>query len=146
MEEIKHEPFAVWAILELMGHRRLAGFVQEVEIAGQGLLRIDIPSVPPVTQFYGVASIYCLTPTTEAIARALASRVNCEPVHQWELPAAPQQCPHCGEQVVAGQAAQVRSDGLLCHQRCIEAVDDKAFEKGVEEAQDQGHDLAEDEE
>lgn len=36
--------FESWAVLELMGHRRLAGFVREVTIAGAGLLRIDVPS------------------------------------------------------------------------------------------------------
>jgi hypothetical protein len=81
------EPFADWAILELMGHRRLGGFVREEEIAGAGLLRIDIPCEPPVTQFYSPAALYCLTPTTEEIARALAQRFRPEPVHRYELPA-----------------------------------------------------------
>jgi hypothetical protein len=83
-------PFASWSILELMGHRRLAGYVQEVELAGQGLLRIDIPSEPPVTQFYGVASVYCLTPTTEEVARAVAAQMSPQPVHPWELPKHPE--------------------------------------------------------
>ena len=34
-------PFEGWAILELMGHRRLAGYVREVELAGAGVLRLD---------------------------------------------------------------------------------------------------------
>jgi hypothetical protein len=32
-----------WAIVELMGHRRLAGWVQEVELAGAPMLRLDVP-------------------------------------------------------------------------------------------------------
>lgn len=35
--------FSSWAILELMGHRQRAGLVQEVELFGGKLLRIDIP-------------------------------------------------------------------------------------------------------
>lgn len=35
--------FEGWAILELMGHRRLAGYVSECEVAGTKLLRIDVP-------------------------------------------------------------------------------------------------------
>ncbi|MFH0899046.1 MAG: hypothetical protein V2A73_00300, partial [Pseudomonadota bacterium] len=68
------QPFAEWAILELLGHRRLAGYVTEQEIAGAGLLRIDVPGDDGVvaTQFYSPASLYCMTPTTEEIARAVA--------------------------------------------------------------------------
>lgn len=79
--------FEGWAIVEIMGHRRLAGHVQEQEIAGSGFLRLDIPSDPLATQFYSPASIYCVTPTTEEIARRLASRLSVAPVHRWELPA-----------------------------------------------------------
>lgn len=78
--------FSEWAVLELMGHRRLAGRVTEEEIAGGKLLRIDIPSDPPATQYYGVAAIYCITPTTEEIARTVAVHNQPEPVHRWELP------------------------------------------------------------
>lgn len=85
-EATNHEPFAAWAILELMGHRRLAGFVQEVEVAGHGMLRIDIPAEIPTTQYYSVGSVYCMTPTTEAIARRVAAGLQPEPVHRWELP------------------------------------------------------------
>ena len=84
-----------WSILELFGHRRLAGWVTEVEIAGGKMLRVDVPaadpaSTPAVTQFYGVAAIYCLTPTTEPVARQLAARNQPAPVTPWELrPALP---------------------------------------------------------
>lgn len=37
------EGWAGWAILELMGHRRLGGYVREVTLAGAGFFRIDIP-------------------------------------------------------------------------------------------------------
>ena len=36
--------FEGWAIVELMGHRRLAGYVQQAEMFGTVLLRIDVPS------------------------------------------------------------------------------------------------------
>lgn len=80
-----------WTILELMGHRRLGGYVREQEIAGAGFLRIDVPATdgPQATQFYPPSSVYCITPTTEAMARAVAKNNTPEPVHRWELPAAP---------------------------------------------------------
>jgi len=67
-----------WAIVEIMGHRRLAGHVSEATIAGAPMLRIDVPgkeegAPPKATQFYGGASIFCLTPTTEELARREAN-------------------------------------------------------------------------
>jgi hypothetical protein len=78
-----------WSILELMGHRRLAGKLCEVAIAGAGMLRLDVPAPDGswVTQFYGGSAVYCITPTTEEIARAVARGARPEPVHRWELPA-----------------------------------------------------------
>jgi hypothetical protein len=86
------EKFSQWAVLELMGHRRLAGRVTEEQIAGAGVLRLDVPGEdgqPDVTQFYSPAALYCITPTTEAIARQLAKRYRPEPVHRYELTALP---------------------------------------------------------
>ena len=76
-----------WAIVELMGHRRLAGKVSEVEMFGTTLLRLDVPGTPGSTQFYGGSSIYCLTPVSEDLARSLAQRYQPALVQRWELPA-----------------------------------------------------------
>ena len=47
------------AILELMGHRKLAGLVREVQIAGAGFLRIDaVTPDGPLTMFYPPSSVY----------------------------------------------------------------------------------------
>jgi hypothetical protein len=81
-----------WAILELMGHRRLAGYVQEQEIAGAAFLRLDVPdddapdAGPVMTQFYSAAAVYCLTPCTEQLARDVAKMGRPQPVRPWELP------------------------------------------------------------
>lgn len=80
-----------WAILELMGHRRLGGQVTEVELFGAKVCRIDIPNATDpaktfATQFYGGNSIYCLTPSTEAAARAVAKTSQPAPIQPWELP------------------------------------------------------------
>lgn len=87
------ESYKGWAIVELMGHRRLGGRVSQVEQYGVPMLRIDVPGVKPgddvATQFYGGSSIYCLTPTTEEMARAVALRNQPAPVQRWELPALP---------------------------------------------------------
>jgi hypothetical protein len=94
------ERFAEWCVLELMGHRRLAGFVTEQQIGGASFIRIDVPAAAGApdaketergwvaTQFYGASSVYCLTPTTEALARKVAVHYAPAPVNRWELPAA----------------------------------------------------------
>ncbi len=117
----KENGFEGWAIVELMGHRRLGAYVSEDELAGAAMLRLDVPEHPwqdgctcgsddpaalepeahkhhcqmfrvpgddkpadvYATQFYSASALYCLTPTTEEMARALRSRPT--PVQQWEL-------------------------------------------------------------
>lgn len=89
MEEEQHG-YAEWSIMELMGHRRLGGFVCETTLAGAGVLRIDIPmhAGGTCTQFYPPAALYCLTPVSEEIARAVARENQPRPISQWELPPA----------------------------------------------------------
>jgi hypothetical protein len=84
----EHQDMEGWAILELMGHRRLAGKVSIVQLGGAAFFRIDVPNpgAKGSTQFYSPAAVYCLTPTTEEIAKGLAARIQPEPVHRWELP------------------------------------------------------------
>lgn len=84
--------FQTWAIVEIMGHRRLAGWLTEQQIAGAGFLRLDVPATDPdagfdATQLYRPDSIYCITPCTEDTARRAAGIGRVAPVQQWELPA-----------------------------------------------------------
>lgn len=61
-----------WMIVELMGHRILAGRASEVTRFGATMLRLEIDrdGEAPLVQFYGAQAIYCLTPTDEATVRA----------------------------------------------------------------------------
>lgn len=94
---MSEEKFKEWGILELMGHRRLAGLISEQQIGGASFIRIDVPNPGPgplfegaspfrATQFYGAAAIYCITPTDEETARKAALLVEVAPVRRWELP------------------------------------------------------------
>jgi hypothetical protein len=84
--------FDQWAILELLGHVKLAGRVTEEEHFGAKLGRIDIP-IPSgdgfTSQYFSGGSIYRMTPTTEEIARSVAARNAPTPAFPWELPALP---------------------------------------------------------
>ena len=89
MEKTERQEFEGWCVLELMGHRRLAGFVREATIGGGSFIRIDVPGAdgqPGATQFYAPGSVYAITPTTEDVARRFAARAQPEPIQEWELP------------------------------------------------------------
>lgn len=90
MPEEEKTKFREWAILELMGHRRLAGLVSEQLIASAPFIRIDVPGRDGkiATQFYQPAAVYCLTAVDEGLARRVAEQTQPEPVHRWELPEA----------------------------------------------------------
>ena len=87
--EEQREQFEGWVILELMGHRRLAGYLTEQQLGGTSFLRLDVfvgeAKEAMATQFYSASAVYCITPTTEAIARRLAEDAQPAPVTPWEL-------------------------------------------------------------
>lgn len=72
-----------WAILEIMGHRRLAGKLSQAEVAGVPFLRIDIPSEPPQTQLYPASSVFGITLCSEATARAEVQASVAPAVTHW---------------------------------------------------------------
>jgi hypothetical protein len=82
MAEIKFES---WAIIEIMGHQRLAGRCSEEVIAGAPLLRVDVPTGDGPedfrTEYLGAGSIYRLHPTNEAAARAAAKAMRANRPH-----------------------------------------------------------------
>ncbi len=89
MSEESNEVKSFWAILELMGHRRLGGLVSDVVMFGTRLCRVDIPAregTEYVTQYYSPQAIYALTPCSEEAARALAKLAQPGPIHRRELP------------------------------------------------------------
>lgn len=112
-----NDTFDLWAILELMGHVKLAGRVTEEERFGSKMGRIDVPDCIPcdckgadqihgndrfdcpkckgsgflekfTTHYFGGGSIYRLTPTSEEVARAVAANHKPQPISPWELPRA----------------------------------------------------------
>lgn len=78
MEQAKFEG---WYIVEQMGHKRLSGYVQEATIAGHGFLRVDVYGMGQIkaTQFIEPGTVYCLTPVTEEVARAVGEKLNPAP-------------------------------------------------------------------
>lgn len=77
------EQIGQWAIVELMGHKVVAGLVSKSEMLGKPMLRVDVPSTsayPEFTQFYGDSSIYCVTFVSEEVAKLTAEQSKVNPV------------------------------------------------------------------
>lgn len=70
-------PFEGWAVLELLGHRRHVGYVQEVTMFGGSMLSIGVLSYDREKkefsrrkQYYSASALYALTPISEEEAHA----------------------------------------------------------------------------
>lgn len=89
MSDTNHSaPFETWGIVEVMGHNRFAGFIQEQKLGGATLLRIDVPASDgrqTFSKLLGMHSIFAITPTTEATARAVACAQSSQPFSEWDL-------------------------------------------------------------
>lgn len=94
MEVLKHTEFTGWAVIELLGHRKIAGFVKTVAFGSTVMFHVSVPGQAAVEQvietptyvsgyghlpaqtkisvsrdefqqFVGVGSVYALTPCSE---------------------------------------------------------------------------------
>ena len=69
-------PAIGWAVLELLGHRREVGYLDEWEVAGVRFLRLETPvfddegnrQMPGRIVLFSTTAIYAITPTTEQAA------------------------------------------------------------------------------
>ncbi len=90
---MENEKFDSWAIVEIMGHSKLAGRVTEQAIGGSSFVRVDIPEReghPAFTKLFGNAAIFSITPVTEDLARKAAAHCDSEPVSVY-IPPEPKQ-------------------------------------------------------
>ncbi len=79
-----------WAVLELMGHQRIAGFVREVSLGSAAMLRVDVPeidAIPAFTKFIAPGALYAFTPCTEEVAMVVIKRDRVTPVTLFAMPA-----------------------------------------------------------
>lgn len=76
-----------WAIVSLMGHQQLAGFLDEYTMGGCSFLRLTVPETakqPQWSRLFKDNSIYAIDPCTEDVARWKAERLNVAPVTVWD--------------------------------------------------------------
>jgi hypothetical protein len=80
--------FSEWAILELFGHKRLAGLVSAVTVAGGAFLRVDVPDEngqTEYTRYYNPSAIYSMSPVDQPLAVAFAQKVKEPPITRYDL-------------------------------------------------------------
>ena len=88
MTEGNNNKFEHWALVELMGHQRIAGLVSEQVIAGKGFIRVDVPKENGeivFTRFFGPDAVYAISPTDKQIAIGLALKAAARPVSIYDL-------------------------------------------------------------
>lgn len=76
-----------WAIVSLMGHQQLAGFLDEYTMGGCSFLRLTVPETPKQpqwTRLFKDNSIYAIDPCTEAVAKWKAERLDIAPIAVWD--------------------------------------------------------------
>jgi hypothetical protein len=81
------ESFEGWAIIEFMGHVRIAGYVKPEEHYGAPMIRVDTPGEgdKTSTQLYAPGALYCITPVSEEVARHASQSMRRAPLNQWDL-------------------------------------------------------------
>lgn len=100
------EKFGEWALVEIMGHRKFAGYVTEQTLGGASFVRVDVPEVtrdvrqyvpllghqktsaqtiPGYSKLFGAGSIYCISPVTEQVARQLATEICQLPLQEFDV-------------------------------------------------------------
>lgn len=87
---MSEDKFDAFAIVELMGHQRIAGRVTEASVGGCQFVRVDVPAVgenPAYTRLLGQGAIYAINIVEEAVARAAAATYRTVPVSTYEIPA-----------------------------------------------------------
>ena len=90
-EQPINSTFASHAIVELMGHVKVAGWCTETTIAGAGFIRVDIPDEAggiKAVKYCAPGSIYAITPCDEETARYTANPKPYGWVGRYELQAA----------------------------------------------------------
>lgn len=89
---VEKEKLEQYAVIEMMGHRKIVGKITESDIAAGVLLKVTVLSKdgkPDRTEYIGLASIYCLTIVTEEVALAVAASNSPEPTWAWNIPQRP---------------------------------------------------------
>lgn len=113
--------FESFALIELFGHSKLAGKCSEQNVAGTNFLRVDVPETknnPAFTRLLNHAAIYAINPITEDVAKAMAERIEAQPITAWDV-----------------KEYQKKQNALLIEAQSQQSIDAKSDELEEEEEQ-----------
>jgi hypothetical protein len=76
-----------WALVELFGHQRIVGYVSEQTFGTGVLFRVDVPDLLKAekvirkgfTRYFGLSSIYSITPMSEDMVKELLPSIDGTP-------------------------------------------------------------------
>ncbi len=82
------ESFECWAIVELFGHQRVSGLVSERQVAGAGMVQVDVHNAAGTevlfTRLLNPKSIYAINPVEKSIA-LYSGEYSARPITRFEL-------------------------------------------------------------
>lgn len=78
-----------WAIVSLMGHQQIAGYLEEEQIAGHGMIKITVPELdhsrPKFCRFIEPKAVYSIDPVSEEVATGRARQIDYKPIDSWDI-------------------------------------------------------------
>lgn len=80
--DLNHEA-GQWAILELFGHKVVAGYITKDETFGSPMVRIDVPETsryPAFTRHYNPTAVYGISYVSEEVACRTAEGIKENPI------------------------------------------------------------------
>lgn len=86
--EALQEKFESFAIVEIMGHTKIAGMATAMQFGNTVMLRVDVPETskqPAFSKMYGMSSIFSISPVDEVTAKAHAEALEVKPIMVWEV-------------------------------------------------------------
>lgn len=72
-----------WVVIELFGHKVIAGYMSKDESLGAPLVRVDVPATkdfPSFTRHYNPGAIYSISYVSEGAAKIAAESLSENPV------------------------------------------------------------------
>lgn len=82
-----------WALVELFGHQRIVGYLSQQTFGTGVLFRVDVPDLlkdgkvvrEGFTRYFGLSSIYSITPVSESVVRELLPSIDGAPTRPMSL-------------------------------------------------------------
>jgi hypothetical protein len=79
--------FESWAVVDLFGHDKIAGYVTEISMAGKGFFRVDVPPMngeEGYSKIFGPDAIYSMLPVaSKEVAMAACVSFAVRPLGTW---------------------------------------------------------------